>query len=69
MEKDTVVRLPRPWASVAEDPLLEVLRSRARQMLQQVIETEVEAFLAAHAELEDGDGSRRLVRNSRARGR
>ena len=56
MEEDTVVRLPRPWASVTEDPLFEVLRSGARQMLQQVIEAEVEAFLAAHAELEDGRG-------------
>ena len=45
MAEDTVVRLPRPGASVADDPLLEVLRSGARQMLQQVVE--VEAFLDA----------------------
>jgi transposase-like protein len=66
MEEDTVVRLPRPGASLADDPLLEVLRSGARQMLQQVIEAEVEAFLAAHAELEDAHGRRRLVRNGHA---
>jgi len=66
MEEDTVVRLPRPGASVTEDPLLEVLRSGARQMLQQVIEAEVEAFLAAHAELEDGRGRHRVVRNGQA---
>ncbi len=66
MEEDTVVRLPRPGASVTEDPLLEVLRSGARQMLQQVIEAEVEAFLAAHAELEDGRGRHRVVRNGHA---
>ena len=66
MEEDTVVRLPRPGASVVDDPLLEVLRSGARQMLQQVIEAEVESFLAAHAELEDGRGRRRLVRNGHA---
>lgn len=40
MEDDTVVRLPRPGASVEDDPLLEVLRG-ARRMLQQVIATEV----------------------------
>ncbi len=40
MEEDTVVRLPRPGASVVDDPLLEVLRSGARQMLQQVIEAD-----------------------------
>jgi transposase-like protein len=64
MNEDTVVRLPRPGASVVDDPLLEVLRSGARQMLQQVIE--VQAFLAAHADLEDGGGRRRLVRNGHA---
>jgi len=66
MNEDTVVRLPRPGASVVDDPLLEVLRSGARQMLQQVIEVEVQAFLAAHADLEDGGGRRRLVRNGHA---
>lgn len=66
MEEDTVVRLRRPGGSVTEDPLLEVLRSGARQMLQQVIEAEVAAFLAAHAELEDGRGRHRVVRNGHA---
>ena len=66
MENDSIVRLPRPGASVVDDPLLEVLRSGARQMLQQVIEAEVEAFLTAHAELEDGRGRRRVVRNGHA---
>jgi putative transposase len=66
MEDDSVVRLPRPGASVDDDPLLEVLRSGARRMLQQVIETEVEAFLAAHADLEDANGRRRVVRNGYA---
>ena len=35
-------------------------------MLQQVIETEVEAFLSAHADLEDLHGRRRVVRNGHA---
>ena len=35
-------------------------------MLQQVIEAEVEAFLGAHGELEDGRGRRRVVRNGHA---
>ncbi len=66
MEDDSVVRLPRPGASVVDDLLLEVLRSGARRMLQQVIEAEVEAFIAAHVELEDGRGRRRVVRNGHA---
>ena len=66
MEDDTVVRLPRPGASVKDDPLLEVLRSGARRMLQQVIESEVESFLSAPADLEDVHGRRRVVRNGHA---
>jgi putative transposase len=66
MEDDTVVRLPQPGGGVADDPLLEVLRSGARRMLQQVIEAEVETFLDAHADLEDQRGRRRVVRNGHA---
>ena len=35
-------------------------------MLTQAIEAEVEAFLATHADLTDGQGRRRLVRNGHA---
>jgi hypothetical protein len=35
IEEDTLVRLPRTGGSVEDDPLLEVLRSGARRMLQQ----------------------------------
>jgi putative transposase len=66
VEEDSVVRLCRPEASVADDPLLAVLREGARRMLMQAIEAEVEAFLAAHAELEDEQGRRRVVRNGHA---
>ena len=58
--------LPRPGASVADDPLLAVLREGARRMLMQAVEAEVEAFLAAHAELADEQGRRRVVRNGHA---
>ena len=66
MEEDRVVALPRPGASVTDDPLLAVLREGARRMLMQAIEAEVEAFLAAHAALVDEQGRRRLVRNGHA---
>jgi hypothetical protein len=45
MEEDSVVRLPRTGGSVEDDPLLEVLRSGARRMAQQAIETAVPASL------------------------
>ena len=38
MKDDTVVALPRPGASLADDPLLAVLREGARRMLLQAIE-------------------------------
>jgi transposase-like protein len=66
MKEDTVVALPRPGASVADDPLLMVLREGARRMLLQAIEAEVETFLTAHGSLVDEQGRRRLVRNGHA---
>ena len=66
MKEDTVVALPRPGASVADDSLLMVLREGARRMLLQAIEAEVETFLSAHGSLVDEQGRRRLVRNGHA---
>jgi putative transposase len=66
MEEGTVVPLPRPGAALADDPLLAVLRAGARRLLRQAVEAEVEAFLAAHADLTDDRGRRRLVRNGHA---
>ena len=66
MEEGTVVPLPKPGATLADDPLLAVLREGARRMLMQAIEAEVEAFLAAHADLTDGQGRRRPVRDGHA---
>src|SRR3954451_21380492 len=63
MEEGTVVTLPKPGATVADDPLLVVLREGARRMLTQAVEAEVEAFLAG---LDDDQGRRRLVRNGHA---
>jgi putative transposase len=60
-EDSSVVRLG-PQQAV-EDPLTEVLRQGARRLLAQAVEAEVAAFLAAHGELVDDAGRRRLVRN------
>jgi putative transposase len=62
MEQDNVVDFRRPDAP-SWDPLTEVLRYGARALLAQAVEAEVAAFLAAHAELVDEAGRRRLVRN------
>src|SRR6478672_8165306 len=66
MDEDIVVRLPRPGGSLADDPLLAVLRDGARRMLTHAIEAEVDGFIAACAELVDEHGRRRVVRNGHA---
>src|SRR4029078_6003199 len=66
MEEGTVVPLPRPGATLADDPPLAVLREGARRMLRQAVEAEVDAFLAAHADLTDDQGRRRPLRYGHA---
>jgi hypothetical protein len=45
------------------DALTEVLRSGARELLQQAIEAEVAEFIAQHRELKDKGERQRVVRN------
>jgi hypothetical protein len=42
VEEGAVVPLPRPGATLADDPLLAVLRAGARRLLRQAVEAEVE---------------------------
>ena len=60
-ENSNVVRLRQPDA--VDDPLTEVLRAGARQLLAQAVELEVEAFLAERADLKLSNGRARLVRH------
>jgi len=62
MKDDTVVTLHQP-GSISEDPLTNVLRSGARQLLAQAVEAEVEGHIAAHVDLTDAQGRRRVVRH------
>ena len=50
MKDDTVVALRQP-ESFSDDPLTEILRAGARQLLGQAIEAEVAAHIEAHADL------------------
>lgn len=63
-QHSNVVRLRQPDA--IDDPLTEVLRAGARQLLAQAVELEVEAFLAERAGLKLPDGRARLVRHGHA---
>ncbi len=62
MKEDTVVALRQP-GSFCDDPLTAVLRAGARELLAQAIEAEVAAHIAAHADLTDAGGRRRIVRH------
>ena len=68
MSEDRVVELRHP-GSFSEDPLTSVLRSGARRLLAQAVEMEVTAFIAAHVDLEDDAGRRRVVRHGHHRER
>jgi putative transposase len=61
MKTDTVVSLRQPGEFA--DPLTEILRKGARQLLAQAVEAEVAEALAAHAHLTTGDGRQRVVRH------
>jgi hypothetical protein len=45
MQQDTVIALPNPWSTLS-DPLTEVLRRGAQQLLAQAVEAEVATLLA-----------------------
>jgi putative transposase len=60
-ENSNIVRLRQP--DEIDDPLTNILRSGARQLLAQAVELEAETFLAAMKELKLGDGRDRLVRH------
>ena len=68
MSEDRVVELRHP-GSFSKDPLTSVLRSGARRLLAQAVEMEVTAFIAAHGDLEDDAGRRRVVRHGHHRER
>ncbi len=62
MREDTVVALADP-AGISPDPLTEVLRQGARDLLARAVEAEVAELLAAHAHLTIDAGRARLVRH------
>lgn len=62
MGEDTVVQLRHP-GSFEVDPLSEVLRAGARQLLVRAVEAEVTPFVEAHGHLTDAAGRRRIVRH------
>jgi len=64
VKEDSVVEYRNPGIALPiADPLTEVLRSGARELLQQAVEAEVAEFVARHRELKDELERQRVVRN------
>lgn len=64
MREDSVVEYRNPGIALpVADPLTEVLRQGARELLQQAVAAEVAEFIARHRELKDEQERRRVVRN------
>jgi hypothetical protein len=59
MTKDTVVAFRAP-EGFSPDPLTDLLRQGARDLIAQAVEAELTAFLMAHADQTDAAGRRRL---------
>ena len=62
MRDDTVVGFRQP-GSFSDDPLTDILRVGARELLAQAIEAEVEGHIVAHADLTDAKSRHRIVRH------
>src|SRR5215218_2779243 len=60
-ENSSIVRFRQP--DVIDDPLTDILRSGARQLLAQAVEMEAAAFLAGMKDLKLPDGRDRVVRH------
>lgn len=67
MPNDNVTKLVQP--GTFEDPLTDILRNGARDLLAQAVEAEVADFLAKHAHLKTEDGRQRVVRHGHLPGR
>jgi transposase-like protein len=62
MSEATIRQLPNP-SGFGSDPLTELVREGARKLIEQAIQAELSALLAAHAEEKTADGRARLVRH------
>ena len=62
MSKDNVIDLKRPEAFV-NDPITELVRNGARQILAKALEAEISIFVNQYKDLLDEMGRQRVVRN------
>lgn len=63
MSHDKVHKLEKHHAQVVDDPLTDILRRGARQLIEQAVEIELQTLLSDTTHLRDETGRRRVVRN------
>ena len=62
MSHNNVIDLKKPEPFI-DDPITDILRSGARQLLAQALEAEIASFLTQYADLSDAQGRKRITRN------
>ena len=62
MSKNRLIAIKKPDTFV-DDPITEILRQGARNLLAQALEIEIESFINQYRELTDQSGRQRIVRN------
>lgn len=62
MSKNKIITLKKP-GEFSEDPLTELLRNGARQLISEAVEAELQDLLQQYAELKNDHGHRQIVRN------
>ncbi len=69
MNKNTVKLRINPEENITKQPLDEIVRKGAKEMLQKALEVEVELFLEKYQYILDAKGNRQVIRNGRGRPR
>ena len=69
MNKNTVKLRINPEENIANNPLDEIVRRGAKEMLQKALEIEVNLFLEKYQYLLNDKGNRQVIRNGRSRSR
>jgi len=69
MNKNTVKLRINPEENIVKQPLDEIVRNGAKEMLQKALEIEVDLFLEKYQYILDDKGNRKVVRNGRGRPR
>lgn len=62
MSKNKIIELKKP-GEFSEDPLTELLRNGARQLISDAVEAELQELLNQYAEFKNEQGHRQIVRN------